>query len=141
MLTFERLFALLRRLNPADGLSLTAISTLHTLEQYGPHRLSDLAAAERVTQPGMTQLVSRLERAGLARRRPDPADGRVVLVGVTGAGRDLLRRRREIRSARLVELIEALPFEDRTAVLAALPALDRLAALPALDRLAGGGPA
>src|SRR5262245_11016968 len=92
VLTFERVFALLRRLNPPDGLSLTAASTLRALEQAGPHRLSDLAASERVTQPAMTQLVSRLERTGLARRSADPADRRVVLVQITDAGRDLLRQ-------------------------------------------------
>ena len=36
---FERLFGLLRRLTPPDGMSLTAASTLRRLEHHGPHRL------------------------------------------------------------------------------------------------------
>jgi DNA-binding MarR family transcriptional regulator len=127
--SFERLFATLRRLNPSQEISLTAASTLRTLERDGPHRISDLAAREGVSQPAMTQLVGRLERDGQVERGADPADGRAVLVRVTAAGRALLRRRRERRADRLHELVEALSAEDRAAILAALPALDRLAEL------------
>jgi DNA-binding MarR family transcriptional regulator len=125
--TFERLFALLRRLVPADGLSLTAASALRRLERSGPHRLSDLAAREGVSQPAMTQLVSRLERDGLADRSADAADGRVVRVAITPAGRELLRRRRAARADRLAGLLAGLAPADRAAIAAALPALDRLA--------------
>jgi len=127
--SFERLFALLRRLNPQQDLSLTAASTLRTLERHGPHRLSDLASAEGVTQPAMTQLVSRLERTGLAERRTDPADGRVVVVDIADAGRDLLRERREARAGKLAALMAELDDADRAAIMAALPAFDRLADL------------
>ncbi len=128
--SFERLFTTLRRLNPSQEISLTAASTLRTLERDGPHRVSDLAVREGVSQPAMTQLVARLERDGQVERGIDPADGRAVLVRVTAAGRALLRRRRERRADRLYELVQALSAEDRAAVLAALPALDRLAELP-----------
>ncbi|MBX6358009.1 MAG: MarR family transcriptional regulator, partial [Micromonosporaceae bacterium] len=52
---------LLRRLSPPSGLSLAAAATLATLERSGPQRLTELAAREGVTQPAMTQLVSRLQ--------------------------------------------------------------------------------
>jgi DNA-binding MarR family transcriptional regulator len=104
------------------------------LERSGAHRLSDLAVAEGVTQPGMTQLVSRLERDGLAERRPDPADGRVVVVRITAAGREFVRRRRATRAQRLSELLAHVPPADRAALVGALPALDRLAGLPSADR-------
>jgi DNA-binding MarR family transcriptional regulator len=123
--TFERLFELLRRLT-ADSTSLTAASTLRRLDQFGDHRLSDLAIAEGVTQPAMTQLVSRLERGGLVARAGDRTDGRVVVVCVTDAGRELVRRRRQVRTARLAELLTDLSPADRAAIIAALPALDRL---------------
>lgn len=126
--TVQRLFTAMRRLSP-PGLSLTAASTLATLERDGPHRLTELAAREGVTQPAMTQLVSRLEREGLALRRPDPGDGRVVLIEITPAGRDLLRHRRALRAEKVGELLAALPAADRRAIEAALPALDRLAGL------------
>ncbi|GII21551.1 MarR family winged helix-turn-helix transcriptional regulator [Planosporangium mesophilum] len=128
-ISFERLFISAVRLNPRTDISLTAVSTLRTLERDGPHRLSELAVKEGVTQPAMTQLVSRLERDGLARRCTDPTDGRVVVVRLADAGRDLLSARREARAQRLSELMGALADDDRAAILAALPALDRLADL------------
>jgi DNA-binding MarR family transcriptional regulator len=128
-ISFERLFTLVRRLNPQEDISLTAASTLSTLERHGPYRLSELATKEGVTQPAMTQLVSRLERDGLAQRCADPADGRVVVVRIADAGRELLLARREARARKLSELMSALTPGDRAAILAALPALDRLADL------------
>lgn len=127
--SFERVFTLVRRLNPPGDVSLTAASTLRTLERQGPYRLSDLAAREGVTQPAMTQLVSRLERAGLVRRGADPADGRVVVVHIADQGRALLLARHEARARKLQELMVALTPADRAAIVAALPALDRLADL------------
>jgi DNA-binding PadR family transcriptional regulator len=62
----------------------------------------------------MTGMVARLERQGLVERRRDPSDGRVVLVAITGAGRDMLRRRGTGRVAFLSSLIGALdPAEQR----------------------------
>jgi DNA-binding MarR family transcriptional regulator len=126
--TIEHLFQLLRRLTPADGIGLTAASTLRRLVRDGDHRLSELAAAERVSQPAMTQLVSRLERDGLVRRGAHPGDGRVVIVAVTDAGRAVLDRRHDTRVARLEELLAQLPAADRAAIVAALPAFERLTA-------------
>src|SRR5260370_578296 len=82
----ERLLALIRWLSP-PGLSLTAAATLSTLDRSGPCRLTALAAGEGVTQPAMTQLVARLADSGLVARSADPADGRVVYVHITPAGR------------------------------------------------------
>jgi DNA-binding MarR family transcriptional regulator len=79
----DRLVRLLRHLTPRDDISLTTASTMRALDRYGPQRLSDLAVRERVTQPAMSQLVSRLERGGYARRRGDAADARVVIVELT----------------------------------------------------------
>jgi DNA-binding MarR family transcriptional regulator len=125
-LTIERLFAVLRRGHSPQELSLTAASTLRNLELNGPRRLTDLASDESVTQPAMTQLVSRLEREGLAERTTDPNDGRAVLVRVTPDGQALLERRRELRAQRLAELFSTLSEQDERLIAAALPALERL---------------
>ena len=135
VVTFERVFGLLRRVLPVDGLSLTAASTLHRLELTGACRLTELAGLEGVTQPAMTQLVSRLERGGLAQRRTDPQDGRVCLVEITDRGREVMRRRREARNLRLNDLLATLDGDDRAAIAAALPALHRLTELePPISR-------
>lgn len=123
---FERLYAGLRRITPREELSLTAASTLARLERSGPHRLCELHAPEGVSQPAMTQLVTRLEREGLATRGSDPADGRAVVVGITDAGREAVARRRAGRAEALSEVLRQLPEDDRAVITAALPALDRL---------------
>jgi len=123
----ERLIGLVRSLSPPDGISLTAAATLATLERSGPRRLTALAVQEGVTQPAMTQLIGRLQDAGLVRREADPADGRVVQVGLTDRGRDLLARRRAVRAERLAAILDQISPEDRAALAAALPAIDALA--------------
>jgi DNA-binding MarR family transcriptional regulator len=122
----DRLVRLLRHLTPRDDITLTTASTMRALDRYGPQRLSDLAVRERVTQPAMSQLVSRLERGGYARRRGDAADARVVIVELTPRGSQLLRTRDNARAAQLTELIAVLSSDDRAAIAAALPALRRL---------------
>jgi DNA-binding MarR family transcriptional regulator len=123
----ERLIGLFRSLSPASGLSLTAAATLATLERSGPARLTGLAAREGVTQPAMTQLIARLQDAGLVDRAADPADGRVVQVRITADGKAMLARRRAVRAERLAGLLERISPDERTALAAALPAMDALA--------------
>ena len=126
---FERFYELLRRLTPRSELSLTAASTLRRLERTGPSRLCELHAPEGVSQPAMTQLITRLEKEGLARRGSDPEDGRAVVVSITDAGREAVARRREGRTRALAALLEQLPGQEHAALVAALPALDRLSDL------------
>jgi len=126
---FDQFIDLLRRLTPRSELSLTAASTLRRLERSGPHRLCELHAPEGVSQPAMTQLVTRLEKEGLAERRGDPADGRAVVVTITEAGRDAVCRRRDGRAQALSGLLRQLSPVDRASIAAALPALERLGEL------------
>jgi DNA-binding MarR family transcriptional regulator len=123
----ERLFRVFRSLSPRDGLSLTAAATLTTLERFGPSRLTWLAAREGVTQPAMTQLIARLQDAGLVDRAADPADGRVARIRLTDDGRATVARRRAVRADRLAELLAGLTPGERDALAAAVPALDALA--------------
>jgi len=129
----ERIVGLFRSLSPASGLSMTAASTLAGIERLGPQRLTLLAAREGVTQPAMTQLISRLEEAGLVRRQPSLEDGRVVLVVITDEGRATLARRRAVRTERLTSVIAQLSPDHRAALTVALPALDALASVPRDD--------
>ena len=135
----EGIFRLFRSLSPASGLSMTAAATLAAIERLGPQRLTVLAAREAVTQPAMTQLVSRLEESGLVRREASPEDGRVVLVVITDEGRAVLARRRSVRSERMAAIIAQLGPEHRAALAIALPALDALASIPREDDPARAG--
>jgi DNA-binding MarR family transcriptional regulator len=107
-------------------LSLTAASTLATLERTGPRRLTDLAVAEEIAQPSMTALVTQLEQLGFAARLRDRVDARVVLVAITREGRQFLRERRRVGAEAVAELIDKLDEQDAAAMKAALPALLRL---------------
>jgi DNA-binding MarR family transcriptional regulator len=122
----ERLLSLVRWLAPPDGLSFTAAATLATLDRSGPGRLTLLAVNEGVTQPAMTQLVARLQDAGLVARASDPNDGRVVEVSITAEGSALLVRRRAVRAERLAGMLAQLSPGDQAALAAALPAMDAL---------------
>jgi DNA-binding MarR family transcriptional regulator len=112
-----------------SDLSLTAAATLATLRRHGPARLTDLAAAEGVSQPSMTALVARLADGGLVERNGDPADRRVVVIGLTAAGAELLDRRRAARAARLAGPLGELQDDDVQRIADALPALGRLAGM------------
>lgn len=92
---------------------------LAQIEQQGPSRISELAAADHCSQPTMTTQVQRLEAGGWAARRRDPTDARAVLVSVTAAGAAALTRTRTraARAAVVAPHLERLDAEHR-AVLA-----------------------
>lgn len=123
--TLDRMLLWARRKAPTR-LSATSITTLDTLNLHGPQRISDLAAGEGVTQPGMTTLVSRLVDEGLAERLADPTDGRATLVRITDAGRSVLADRHRARTEAIRADILRLPAEHRAALLGALDALNHL---------------
>ena len=129
----ERIMGLFRSLTAPDGLSLTAAATLAAIERFGPQRLTALAAREGGTQPAMTQLISRLEEAGLVRRESHPDDGRVVLVTITDEGRATLAHRRDTRATRLAVILAQLSPDHLAALAAARSALDALASVPRAD--------
>ncbi|NUW46955.1 MarR family transcriptional regulator [Nonomuraea rhodomycinica] len=114
------------RLPSVQRLSFTTLSVLHTLAGRGPRRLTALAAGEQVTQPAMTQMVTKLQRDGLVERRADPSDSRAVLVHITAAGAAVVQGRRADRVAHLAELAARLTPGEWAAIAAALPALRRL---------------
>lgn len=128
-MAFEELTRLFIRMPSIEKLSFTTLSVLHTLSLRSPMRLSELIATEQVTQSAITQLVIRLERDGLVERRPDPSDGRAVLVHITPQGASVIDSRRSERIMRIAKLIEGLSPEERGAIASALPALTRLAEL------------
>ncbi|MFF7968059.1 MarR family winged helix-turn-helix transcriptional regulator [Streptomyces sp. NPDC007903] len=125
MIAVEELVRHVRRSATAGGLSTAASSALGRLGREGPQRLTELARAENATQPNMTQLVTRMERAGLVRRVADRTDGRGVLVEVTELGKEVFRERRAERTDALGQLVGELSEPERQAVRVALPALAR----------------
>ena len=98
IIAVEQMVRYMRHSSIAGGLSTAAASAIGRLGREGPYRLSELARAEGVSQPNMTQLVTRMERAGLVRRVADHNDGRAVLVEATDSGLEVFRQRRAERA-------------------------------------------
>ncbi|HLH70901.1 MAG TPA: MarR family transcriptional regulator [Candidatus Dormibacteraeota bacterium] len=121
-----RLSHLLRRQTVGLALSMSQTLVLGTLLDGRPHRMSELAHAEGVALPTMTEIVTRMERNGWVRRRMDSHDRRCVEVTITEAGRalaaEVMARRTELLRARL----ERLSDQERQALAGAVSALDRL---------------
>jgi DNA-binding MarR family transcriptional regulator len=66
------------------GINLTDARAIDVIDQAGGRMTAgDLARELRLSTGAVTTLVDRLERAGYARRLPDPDDRRRVLIEVT----------------------------------------------------------
>ena len=79
-------------LDQADEVPLGTYDVLVQLSSCGGKlRLKDLLNRVVLSQPGLSRRVERLAAAGLVERRPDPTDGRGVVVVLTRAGRYALR--------------------------------------------------
>jgi DNA-binding MarR family transcriptional regulator len=120
---------LLRRVSADQPITAQQLAVLGSL-QDGPRRMSGLAAEHGVRLPTMTAQVNRLVRDGFATRGADASDARVVTVSLTPHGARNLHAARSRRLDYLTERFAALSDQERTAVAAALPALDKLFATP-----------
>jgi DNA-binding MarR family transcriptional regulator len=67
----------------ALGVNLTDLHCLNTIENRSGVTAGSLAVEAGLTTGAVTGVVDRLERAGYARRVPDPADRRRVKIEVT----------------------------------------------------------
>ena len=99
---------------------------LGILEQHGPSRVSDLAAADKCSQPTMTGMVHRLADQGWVKRAPDASDGRAVVVSLTPSGRRALVTARHRVGDALAPRLAHLSDTDRAAIAAGLTAVRRL---------------
>jgi len=124
------LLRMVRSVDRETGLSPSRLSALSVLVFGGARTIGELAAAEGVRSPTMTQLVNGLEADGLVRRRPAPADARSVVVEATASGRRTMRQAQRRRLDVLVDLLGPVDPVD-------LELLDRATVL--LERLARGG--
>jgi DNA-binding MarR family transcriptional regulator len=118
---------LMRRLRAEHRFSLSQGAVLGRLDRQGTMSIGDLATAERVRPQSMAQTVSEMEGEGLLARRPDPADGRRMLVELTPHGLQILeddRRQREGWLARAIS--EDLSPEEQRVLSRALEMMRRL---------------
>jgi DNA-binding MarR family transcriptional regulator len=119
------------RLPSVRRFNFSTLSVLHTLSRQGPLRLTDLLATEQLKQPALTSLVAKLEQDGLLQRRPDPNDGRAMLLSLTRTGRQIVRSRRSDRVAKLTALVDRLTAEERAVLAGSVQVLTRLTEIAA----------
>jgi DNA-binding MarR family transcriptional regulator len=116
---------LVRRLDADGDLSAAQLSTLKMLLDDGV-RVGEIARNLGVKVPSATEQVIKLERAGLARREADPDDSRAVRVVLTTEGRAAVDSANERRNAVMAGILAALTEDDRKALAAALPVIDKI---------------
>jgi DNA-binding MarR family transcriptional regulator len=97
----------------------------------GPKTVGELAAAEGVRAPSMTQIINRMEQAGWVTRAVGPVRGRMVQI--TEAGLAVAVSVRQERTARLATRCDGLSAADLAALEAVLPVLDRIFGDPLSD--------
>ncbi|UKA54258.1 MarR family transcriptional regulator [Arthrobacter sp. FW305-BF8] len=116
---------LVRRLDADGDLSAAQLSTLKMLLDDGV-RVGEIARNLGVKVPSATEQIIKLERAGLARREADPEDSRAVRVVLTAEGRDAVESANRRRNAVMANILETLTDDDRRALAAALPIIEKI---------------
>lgn len=87
--------------------------------------ISALAAHLRVGLPAASGLVDRLVEHGYVERNVDPTDRRHQLVTLSGPGRQLVGRLRELSSDRLGDLLAGLTEDELKSLRLGIAALER----------------
>lgn len=116
-----------RQLPAAGELTMPERSVLSRLDRGGPASSAEMARQAQITAQSMGATLAALAARGLVDRRPDPGDGRRVVVSVSGEGRTLLRAKRHTRSQQLARaLAEQFTDEEVRQLAVAAPLLKRL---------------
>ena len=110
-----------------------AMRVLGRLDELGQARISELAKADRCSQPTMSNLVQRLEEQGWVRRTQDPADSRASLISLTDAGLTELRSARRQAGEALSAYLAQLPATDLATLEAAVTVIHKLLTLEPLE--------
>ncbi|HEY4945809.1 MAG TPA: MarR family transcriptional regulator [Candidatus Limnocylindrales bacterium] len=97
-----------RELAARHGISLGDLHAVRVLARQGEVPISGFGAEIGVPRSTVTNLVDRLERAGLVDRRPSATDRRVTLVTLTRAGREAVEDTQLIRRSRVAAQLLSL---------------------------------
>src|SRR5919108_3363207 len=109
----------LRRETHSLGVTSGQVSLLAEIGRSAGIGVRELAAVERMSSPGMSKYVARLERAGLV-RRTEPTDRRRTGLELTDEGQAVLRSVRSRRTAWLAARLRNLDPDELAAVDAAI---------------------
>jgi DNA-binding MarR family transcriptional regulator len=118
----------LRREIHSLGVTGGQVSLLVQIKYHPGIGIRELAALERISVPGMSKFISRLEEAGLVQRAPVEGDQRRVGLTLTVAGQKVLRSVKSKRTAWLSARLRDLDSEELEAIDAAIEPLAHLLA-------------
>jgi DNA-binding MarR family transcriptional regulator len=96
-----------------SGLGWAEYAVLHHLDAQGPVAQRELAAALRIQPSNIVALLDELQRGGLIRRSPDPADRRRHRVELTPRGLALLARATKAAREAEADLLAPLTAGER----------------------------
>ncbi len=116
----------LRREVHSLGVTGGQVSLLVQIKYHPGIGIRELAALERMSVPGMSKFISRLEEAGLVQRAPVAGDQRRVGLSLTPAGQKVLRSVKSKRTAWLSARLRELDPEELDAIDAAIEPLAHL---------------
>jgi DNA-binding MarR family transcriptional regulator len=116
----------LRKQDSASGVGPAQLSALSVLVFAGPKTLGEMAAAEQVTPPTMSRIVTGLERGRLIEVNRDPEDARRMQIRATSKGTHLLQRGRRRRIEYLAAHLESATGDELTQLSAAAEILQQL---------------
>jgi DNA-binding MarR family transcriptional regulator len=116
----------LRREIHSLGVTGGQVSLLVQIQSTPGIGVRELATRERMSAPGMSKYVSRLEAAGLVRREDAPDDRRRVGLRLTEEGERVLQSVKRRRTAWLAARLRNLDEHELDAVDAAIEPLFRL---------------
>jgi DNA-binding MarR family transcriptional regulator len=114
-----------REIAARHGIALADLHALRVLEVSGPVPVSRLGAELGLARSSATNLVDRLERAGLVDRATSPDDRRVTLVCPSAAGLAALESFAIVRDSDMTRRLLTLDEAERTAL---ADLLERIAA-------------
>jgi DNA-binding MarR family transcriptional regulator len=114
---------------PVEGeLTTPETAALARIDRGGPTTASALAKLEQISPQSMGATLGALEARGLVERRPDPHDGRRVVLSITRAGLEALRLRRNARAEQLAQALSTgFTRSELKQLMAAAPLIERLA--------------
>lgn len=126
-LAIQKLARRIRNNRGDQGISDSQLSVLFHLEAHPGSTPSSLAEREHVSPPSMNRTLNALEDAGLVRRSPDTDDARKVIIALTEQAHELLVETRRLRVQWFSARVASLTPEERAALAAAAPVLQKLA--------------
>ena len=99
-----------------DDVTVPQLRVLVELLSTGPQTLGLLGRQVGLQPPSTSRMCDRLVRKGLIDKRRSPDSGRELVLSITGAGADVVRRAMEERRTELRQALSALPVSERAAV-------------------------